>query len=149
MKSARTWILIADGGHARVLETVGHGNPLKQVPHLALETELPPNRELGTDRLSRSHESVGPTRHAIAPRNDAHRELKRSFAEEIVAALEAQCSAGNFDKLILVAPPATLGDLRQAMGKTLSERVVGEVPKDLVRTPNHEIRAHLADIVVI
>ena len=51
MKTGKTWILIADGGHARVLETTGMGHDLSQVQLMASASELPPSRELGTDRV--------------------------------------------------------------------------------------------------
>lgn len=149
MKTPRTWVLIADGSHARLLETSGHGNPFTQVPHLATSTELPPSRDLGTERPPRTHDSMGSARHAITPRTDAHRELKRSFAEEIAETLHDQLVAGAFAKLVIVAPPVTLGDLRKALSKQVSDHVVAEVAKDLVKVPNDEIRSHLSDVVAI
>lgn len=147
--TGKTWILIADGGHARVLETIGIGNPFTQVHHMAFETELPPSRELGTDRPSRTHESMGPTRHAVGEKTDPHRELKRSFAQETVARLEAGLAAKAFSRLVIVAPPVTLGDLRHAMSKALSDHVAAEVNKDLVKVPNGEIRSHLTGVVAV
>jgi protein required for attachment to host cells len=149
MKSPKTWVLIADGGHARVLETIGHDHPLSQVPHLAIAKQLPPSHELGTDQPPRTHDSMGSARHAIEPHTDPHRELKRSFAEEVVHHLQEQLAAGSFAKLVVVAPPVTLGDLRMAMSKNLADHVVAEVAKDLVKVPNNEIRSHLKDVVSI
>ena len=129
MKAPKTWILIADGSHARVLETTGHGHPFTQVPLLAVSTELPPSRDLGTDRPPRAHESMGATRHAIEPRTDAHRELKRSFAEEVADMLNDQLATGSFSTLVIVAPPVTLGDPRKALSKQVAGHVVAEVAK--------------------
>jgi protein required for attachment to host cells len=149
MHTGKTWILIADGGHARVLETTGIGNPLSQVPHMAFETALPPSRELGTDQLGRTHESMGATRHAVGERTDPHRELKREFAQEIATRLETALNTHAFARLVIVAPPVTLGDLRHVMSKAVSDHVAAEVAKDLVKVPNGEIRSHLRDIVAI
>ena len=149
MKAGKTWILIADGGHARVLETSGIGHALSQVQHMATEIELPPSRELGTDRPARTHESMGPVRHAVGEKTDPHRELKRSFAEATLARLEAGLAAHAFSRLVIVAPPVTLGDLRRAMSKSLSDHVSAEVAKDLVKVPNDQIRSHLKEVVVI
>jgi protein required for attachment to host cells len=149
MHIAKTWILIADGGHARILETVGHGRALSQVHDMAFETDLPPSRELGTDQPGRTHESMGATRHAVGEKTDPHRELKRAFAEETVARLEAGLAAKAFSRLVVVAPPVTLGDLRHAMSKALADHVAAEVAKDLVKVSNDQIRSHLKDIVAI
>ena len=149
MHTVKTWILIADGGHARVLETIGIGNPLSQVQHMAFETELPPSRELGTDQPGRTHESMGATRHAVGEKTDPHRELKRGFAQEIARRLGTALNARAFARLVIVAPPVTLGDLRQAMSKAVSDHVAAEVAKDLVKVPNGEIRSHLTGVVAV
>jgi protein required for attachment to host cells len=149
MHMGKTWILIADGGHARILETIGIGNPMSQVQHMAFETDLPPSRELGTDQPGRTHESMGSTRHAIGEKTDPHRELKRAFAQEIATRLETALNARVFARLVIVAPPVTLGDLRHAMSKAVSDCIAGEVAKDLVKVPNDQIRSHLKDVVAI
>jgi Protein required for attachment to host cells len=59
MKAVRTWVLIADGRRARVFESRGKGAALTVVESMTLNTELPPSRDLGTDRPGRSFESVG------------------------------------------------------------------------------------------
>ena len=149
MRSPMTWLLIADGGHARVLQTIGVGNALVPVDGMTLSKALPPSRELGTERPSRTHESMGATRHAMSPRTDAHRELKRSFAHAIAERLDAALQAGAFEHLVVVAPPVTLGDLRQAWSRRLADVVSAEVAKDLVKVPDKDLRAHLTDVVAI
>jgi protein required for attachment to host cells len=149
MQTGKTWILIADGGRARVLETIGIGNPLSQVQHMAFETELPPSRALGADQPGRSLETMGATRHTVGEKTDPHRELKRAFAQAIGMRLDVALTARAFARLVIVAPPVTLGDLRHAMSKSVSDHVAAEVAKDLVKVPNGEIRSHLTDVVTV
>jgi protein required for attachment to host cells len=40
--------------------------------------------------------------------------------------------AQRFQALVVVAPPRMLGDLRAALHPEVAQRVVGEVPKDLL-----------------
>ncbi len=42
-----------------------------------------------------------------------------------------------------------LGDLGARLSKSLASRIVAEVAKDLVKIPDHEIRSHFGDVVVI
>lgn len=147
MPKTRTWILIADAGNARVLETAGLGQPLYAVPDMASSQDLPRSHDLGNDRLPRGHESVGATRHAIEPKSDPHRELKRSFAKEIADRLTSAAEAKSFERLIIVAPPVMLGDLRQALPRSVKDRTAAEIAKDLVAVPDHDIRKHLLDVV--
>lgn len=147
MQKTRTWILIADAGSARVLETQGIGQPLRIVSSHSLEQDLPPSHELGQDRPPRSHDSVGSARHAFEPKADPHRKLKRSFAKLISDELEAAAASKSFDRLIIVAPPVLLGDLRQELPRSVKDRTAAEVAKDLVSTADHDIRKHLQDVV--
>ena len=142
----KTWILIADAAHARVLETVGVGKPLTPVPAFAMNQSLPPSRELGDERPTRTHDSMGESRHGVEAHSDARRELKRKFATLVAEKLEAALAVHAFDRLVLVAPPAMLGDLRHVLKKSLAERVVAEVDKDLVKVADHDIAAHLASV---
>lgn len=140
----KTWILIADAAHARVLETSGVGKPLVPVPTFVMDQSLPPSRDLGTERPTRTHDSLGDSRHGVEAPSDPRRELKRKFAGLIVEKLEAALALHAFDRLVLVAPPAMLGDLRHALPNPLVERVAAEIDKDLVKVADHEMRAHLA-----
>jgi protein required for attachment to host cells len=146
MKQTRTWILIADGGCARVLTSTGADHHLTAVPGLSFEADLPANREIGTDRPGRSHESHGTTRHAIEPRVDQHAELKRKFVTGVLHTLAAKHTEGAFDKLVVVAPPTVLGMIRPELKGALRDATIREIDKDLTKTPIHEIASHLHDV---
>ena len=65
LKPTMTWILVADGAHARIYENLGPGKGLREIPGEALEQSIPPTRDLGTDRPGRVSESVGGARHGM------------------------------------------------------------------------------------
>ena len=142
MKATRTWILVADGGKARILENLGPGKGVHQVAGLEETVTLPPNRDLLDDRPGRGFESAGPTRHAYET-SDPHRELKRAFARHLVDQLSAMHTKKLFDRLVLVAPPPMLGDLRAMINPPLSAIVVGELARDLTHTPTDEIASYI------
>jgi protein required for attachment to host cells len=146
MTQNKTWILIADGGCARVLTSSGTDHHLAAVPGLSFEADLPANREIGTDRPGRSHESQGTARHAIEPHIDQHAELKRKFVTGVLHTLAAKHTEGAFDKLIIVAPPPVLGVIRPELKGALRDATVRQIDKDLTKTPIHEIASHLHDV---
>jgi protein required for attachment to host cells len=147
MNHTRTWILIADGGCARVLTSTGAEHHFTEVPGLNFVAELPANHELGTERPGRSHESQGHVRHAIEPHVDKHAQLKRTFVAGVLDTLANKHLEGAFDRLIIVAPPAVLGMIRPELKARLRDVTVHEVDKDLTKTPNHEIASHLGWIL--
>ena len=103
-------------------------NPkLEPVNGVGFATHLPRTSEIVTDRPVRSYESKGHARHAKTERSDPHRELKRASAERLAGMLKSGLAAKRYEQLILVAPPVTLGDLREALPKGVQSRVVGEL----------------------
>ena len=148
MKATRTWILVADGGKARILENLGPGHGIHQVPNMDETLILPPNRDLLSDRPGRGFESASPTRHAYETA-DPHRDMKRQFAHHLLLKLKEFHGRGAFDRLVIVAPPAMLGDLRAAIGPELSKVVVGELAQDLVHLPTGEIEKHIGKLIAV
>jgi protein required for attachment to host cells len=147
MKPVRTWVLIADGGHAKVLEIDAGRRGLEAQADMEMSIELPPSHELVSDRLTRTYESKGHARHAKGGRADPHRELKRGFAKSVGKALQARLAEGRFEHLVVVAPPPALGDLREALPKKVRAKVVGEVAQDLVKTPKARLWPHLESVL--
>ena len=73
------------------------------------------------DGLGRSFESsgsAGDMRHAIEPRTDPHRELKRTSPTSSADMLDQRLTEKAYDRLVIVAPPKALGDLRAACRRT-------------------------------
>jgi protein required for attachment to host cells len=147
MKPVRTWVLIADGGHAKVLEIDTERRGLEAQADMEMSIELPPTHELVTDRPARTYESKGHARHAKGDKVDPHRELKRGFAKSVGKALQARLADGRFERLVVVAPPPALGDLREALPKNVRAKVVGEVAQDLVKTPKSRLWPHLENVL--
>ncbi len=119
MKPTTTWILIADGARARIFANLGPGKGIAPVEGGVLKGDHAPSRDLASDRPGRTFESADVMRHAIDPAQDPHRELKRAFAGRIASLIEERLAENAFDRLVLVAPPVTLGDLRSALSKSV------------------------------
>ncbi len=149
MKPTKTWILLADGARARIVSNAGPGKGIEEVSGMEFSGDKQRTGEVMADRPGRSFDSAGSHRHAMEPPSDPHREMKRDFASDLVQALEDQLAKRAFDRLVLIAAPATLGDLRNAMPKALQDVIYAEVPKDLVKLPNTDLGSHLADILAI
>ena len=130
MPTTMEWALVADGGRARLFERRLPAGPWHERIADAIEAANPPSRELGTDRPGRVQESATTARHAVEPRTDPHRAAKAAFAGRLAARLEATASA--FERLLLVAPPAFLGELRTALGPAAGRKLAGSRDRDLI-----------------
>lgn len=146
-KKRTTWVLVCDGARGRVFVNRGRGTGLEEVETAEHEDARRRTRELLTDRPGRSFESVGEARHAMAPSTDWHRFEKEHFAKEMAAIINAAAVADKFDRLVLVAPPRALGDLRAALNAQAADRVAGEIGKDLTNVALHDLGGHLGEHV--
>ncbi|MBU2581394.1 MAG: host attachment protein [Alphaproteobacteria bacterium] len=145
MKNVNTWILIADGGKARVLVSEGRGSKLNEYEKMRMRAEELPHAQPGTERPARVHESANPARHAIEPRMTPKRHIESDFAREIADRLDGELS--NYERLVIVAAPKMLGDLRDFMSSAVAKKIEATVSKDLTNTPDNEILDHLNDEV--
>ena len=138
-----TTVLVADGGRMLLLENRGEAfSPRLEVVG-QMGQNVPPDREIGTDRPGRSASSVGTARSAMEE-TDFHRQAEERFAVEIAAQLKESCDAGSGD-VIVIAPPRTLGELRRHYKNGMAERVIAEIAKDLTGHPVPAIARLIAD----
>jgi protein required for attachment to host cells len=147
MKPVSTWIVIADGARARIVRNDGPGKGVAALPGLEFQGDHSAAFDIAADKPGRAFDSVGNARHAMEPSSDPHDELKAQFMKKIVAVLESR--QGDFDRLILVAPPQALGLLRKSLPAAVASKVTGELGKDLTQLPNGDLSAHLDGLLVI
>lgn len=143
MKKQKTCYVIADGGKARFVERDEKG-AFRTVSSF-VSTELhAKSSELGRDRPARVMESATPARAAIEPRRDLKEAAKEDFIKVVADEIGGERDRLKFDRLVLVAPPGVLSQLKQKLSKAMAERVVEELQKDLTNVPDHDLSQHLA-----
>lgn len=129
------WVLVADGEKALFLRNEGD----HEYPHLEVFREVheenPATHDQGTDRPGRLHDGTQAHRSAVQE-TDWHRIEKTRFAKELSERLYKMAHRNDFKKIVLVAPPVVLGELRKDLHKEVADRVTAEVPKTLT---NHTV----------
>ena len=141
--SHNTVVLVADGRKMLFLRNEGDGAHPNLIVERAEEHVDASTTEQGTDRPGRTQSSVGPGRNSYE-QADFHQIEEDRFAAEAADMLKRRALANDFDKLIVVAPPRTLGELRKHYGKEVSDRLVGELDKDLTGHAIPDIEQALA-----
>jgi protein required for attachment to host cells len=143
MKKAKLWYVIADGGRARFVERDEEGafRTLSSFVSTKLHKSA---HELGRDRPVRVKESTSPARSAVEPRRDPHEAAKEDFIRTVADTLAASLRDSKFDKLVLVAPPGVIAELKGSLSKPTARIVVKELHKDLTKVPDHELTGHLS-----
>src|SRR3546814_14657156 len=75
MKPTRSWIVIADGAQARILENHGPGKGLVPLPAGVMQKTSRPSRDIDTDRPGRGYNPMGQP-HTLDSPSASHREEK-------------------------------------------------------------------------
>lgn len=140
-KQKKTWVLVADGARARIF--MKKSKSLNNVMGQDFVGENLKDSEAGTDKPGRGYESANPARHAYQPRTDWHQYHKELFAKELCDILEKANEALEFDELIIISPPKTLGDIRSHLNKHILCKITAELPKDITKFTEHDLVNYL------
>jgi protein required for attachment to host cells len=143
MKEEKTWILVADGAHARLVFRDGRRGAIKRALPYDFGAPHAPTRRFVSDRPGRFPAGTMPARHAIEPRTDRHDYEKLAFARDLATVIDRAAARGAFDRLVVVAPPAALGKLRTVLTPRTRALIAAEVAKDLTHVPLHALAGHL------
>lgn len=136
-------VVVANSVRARCFEANAKPAAWTEVACLVNPDGRALGRDVPTDRLPRTNESVGPSRHAIEPHTAPSGKSLDAFARTISDALERDRRGGRFERLVLVAAPHFLGVLHAHLSKPVRECIVGELRLDIAGLPADEIHARL------
>ncbi|HSG58924.1 MAG TPA: host attachment protein [Woeseiaceae bacterium] len=93
-----------------------------------------------SDRPGRAFDSFGSGRHALATGESGREHEARRFARTLADRLHQGLVAGEFEHIVLIAPPSFLGHLRAALSDPARRAVVHETAKDLTGLDPDSIR---------
>lgn len=138
-------IIVTDGRKALFLRNEGDAEFLNLRLVHKWEQRLEADRDLKSDAPGRTFSSRdGGTRRSSYEEMDFHEEAEVRFASKLADFLHEQCLHNAIKELIIVAPPRTLGELRNHLDPHISNLVTAEIAKDLVKHPIADIERLLA-----
>lgn len=139
----RTWIVVADGGHARILES-GEAHSGVTLRLQAASAVRKTAGKLAADRLPRTQESANAAHHGIEPRLSLKDHEKQLFAARLAGYLKG--GLDQFDRLILVAPLRFLNLVRENLPATVARKVAVTRSKDLTWMGDSEVLEYLGSV---
>jgi protein required for attachment to host cells len=132
------FVVVTDGEKMLFLRNEGDNEYPRLLVERKREQDNPADRDQKTGSPGRSFDSSGPGRSAYEE-TDFHQLEEDRFATETAALLKKRALRNEYDRLIIVAPPRTLGELRKHYHKEVEKRLAGEIAKDLTGHPIEEI----------
>ncbi len=124
MNTGKTWILVADHSRAQLYLNVSPGKQLQKVKDIASPGDPTPRHDDSHDGQELRHHG-------------------EAFAGELCTLLHEGRVNHNYDRLILVAAPKFLGQIRAKLDKPTHAAVTATLDKDFMRLSDNEIQAHL------
>ncbi len=145
MKS--TWIVVAESARARIFTMSEIGGKLQEATDLSHPESRLHDTELSSDLPGRTFDSQGESRHGMEPATDPKEREAQAFAAEIARHIERGRHEGNFDALVLIAPPKFLGRLRAELTKPARDALAGELDKNLVKADTKTLQRHVSALL--
>ena len=133
-------VLVADGRKMLFLRNEGDEAYPNLVVEHAEEQANPKDGDQKSDAPGLSISSVGSGRSTM-DEVDFHQQEEDRFAADAADLLKQRALANDFESLIVIAPPRTLGELRKHYHDSVSARISGEINKDLTGHPTADIES--------
>ena len=135
----RGFVVVADGKKMLFFRNEGDS----EYPRLEIERKReqvnPSDLDQKTDTAGRAPSGSGGACHSSYQETDFHQLEEDRFAAETAELLRKRALGNDFESLIIVAPPKTLGELRKHYHKEVEKRLTGEIAKDLTGHPVADI----------
>jgi len=126
-----TTVVVADGRTMKVFRNAG--------------TEVAPRLEArDSPRLGHDGHGSGGRHHSSSANPDDTQLDEDSFAAAVGTWLNAEVLAGRIARLVVVAPPRALGEIRRRYHPQLEKRLAAEISHELVDATPAELLAAIA-----
>ena len=125
---ANALVVVADGTRALLYRNRAKDNGLRL--------------EQTGDLKPRNLDSDGPAG-SRPPESSLHETDEATFAKQLAKHLFTLAERGEFESLVLVADPGTLGQMRPSLHKVVTDRLIREVPKTMTNSSIADIERTL------
>lgn len=137
------FVFVGDGRKALFLRNDGDEKFPNLKTEKVFEDENPPSHEQGSERPGRVSKASQTGHRSAVETTDWHDIEEHQFARKVAAAMEEVVRTRKVKALVVVAPPRTLADLRDAFHADVKACIIAEINKDLTKHPVWDIEKHL------
>ena len=137
-------IVVADSSRARIFTTDSPSSPLNEIETMAHPEGRMHEQDMVSDLPGKdSGQGGGAGGHAYQDETEPKQQEVIDFAKRIADYLDDTRKTNKLGRLLIVAAPAFLGELRKQMSEQTNEFVVFESAKNLTQHSVEDIRNHL------
>jgi protein required for attachment to host cells len=140
---ATTWIVAADASRARILQVADRERLVEVEDFVNPEGRLH-NREINSDAKGRFRGPDRPGGHSSDDGEHTVDHYNELFAKRVADYLDKARNEHRYERLVIVAAPKVLGQIRKRLGKEVEKLVVDDLDKDLSWLNAREIERYFA-----
>lgn len=145
---ATTWILVANASQAKLYANTGPRKGLVLLKDLSHPESREKAADLVSDRPGQMH-SPGAGHRASQPKTDPKTNEARHFAQALARELNHGRVSNQFERLILVAPPAFMGLLNEKLDGPTANIVSDRFEKDYTKASEKTLAQHLETCIFL
>ncbi|MCB2081681.1 MAG: host attachment protein [Rickettsiales bacterium] len=148
-KKTITWIAAIDGKHAHFY-TKDESHRLGNLNHTLTAQPIRTDEPTGRHELGRVHDRVGGGgRHIVEPHTSDRTLERKAFMREVAKYLDKALARGEYNRLVVAAPPKILGFLREALSKPVKDVIALELDKDLMQLTPAQVQKKKKKVVYV
>lgn len=129
------------------MENKGPGKGLDLLQTLDHPAGKLKNKDIDSDGPGRGNDRYGPGRHAYSSEHAPTTHIAEQFAKQLSTLLDDGRSHHRYGRLVLVAEPRFLGNLRAALNTQTAALVTATIDKDLGGIDMRELPRHLDGVI--
>jgi protein required for attachment to host cells len=134
-------VLVTDGRKTLFFRNEGDENQIDLRTEGFDEREDAKDRDLKSDAPGTNAQSAGYSGRVAYEETDFHQLEEDRWAVAAAEQVNKRVLQNDFDQLVIVAPPKTLGLIRKKLHKEAEKRLLCEIPKEMTRRPVPDIEA--------
>ena len=143
-----TWVVVADSARGRIFEWKSLQSGLTEVADLTNSQARLPEQALTSDRPGMAFGSTGHSRRRMQSTKSEVANTVGAFARDLAGELKRGLEQRSYERFVLIAPPAFLGELRAQLSNSVSKRLVESVSRNLTKRDAATIEQHLPKLSI-
>jgi protein required for attachment to host cells len=138
------WVVVANKAETQIYSQQRLRGPLSLIHSMAHPDAKAHLQDLVSDQPGRVHDRMGPARHAMEPDTGARDEGQLRFTREVAEYLTTALRKKEFERIVLMAAPESLGLLRKVLSAEVEKTIIDEIPKDMIGQDAERIQEQLS-----
>lgn len=140
---SKAMVVVADSTRARIFTTESLNSPLNEIEVMAHPEGRLHDRDITSDLPGKGTGADSSAGHAYGSKVDAKQHELIVFSKQVATYLDDARKKNKLSRLLIIAAPTFLGELRSHLSTETNDKVVFELNKNLTKSSADDISKYL------